>query len=246
MDGIEHESRAENTAKGSHPSEPLLEPGSLFAVLSSEAGPILDCNKLGSKAPGTPSWMDGIMNSVDILAACGDERPDYDMLRASDTLWCMSQGREPAANFPTPQDLGEAAELLDLIRKGGGWGHLVDEESQAGPVATESTAAALEYSRDFDIFHDTGDTPFGSLSPGKRSVSKASLPAATVNSKKARVGEENPPRAYEDDHKLLSAVSEKEEGEEEAHVVTGETRLHSDDIVLDGVGYSSLGAGGAW
>lgn len=142
MEKMKRESHAEHTAGESHPSQPLLEPGSLFAVLSSENGPILGRDEVGSKALGTPSWMDGIMNSVDVLAACGDERPDYDVLRASDTLWSMSQGRKPAANFPTPQDLGEAAELLDLIRKGAGWGHLVQEESQAGAVATESTAAA--------------------------------------------------------------------------------------------------------
>lgn len=114
------------------------------------------------------------MNSVGILTSCEDERADYDSLRAASVLHDMSRGRDPGGHFPSPAELGEAAELLGLSGVGG-WDHLFEEAA----VAKSSS------------FHGRILTAKTSLNKG--STSKMAFVEATGDKTRVRTGDENQP-----------------------------------------------------
>lgn len=118
--------------------------------------------------------MGDTMRAVEILTSCEDERADYEGLKAASVLYGVSRGREPGAQFPSPAELGIAAELLDLIGVGG-WDHLVESRSRPNDETPQVNLRLAE------------------VSPNKSLMSKVAVTKAAGKNKKPCIGQENQP-----------------------------------------------------
>lgn len=179
----DNDTRAQSEAVASPSSKPVASKECPFDKLSAHGSVVFnneDSSTEEAPAWETPTWMEGIMNSVDILISCGDDRPDYDGLRAAATLYDISQGNPPGTtHFPTLAELGEAAELLDLSGVHG-WDHLVGGALQPERGTSQN------------------NRPADKTSPNKRSASRVAFAEEAVLSKRARLDQENQPRGEEE------------------------------------------------